>query len=212
MKLLYFIPLFFIGFGGVAQTTKAVCCPEIEQALKQKDFQTSLKLIRERFDQTDSVAGDILYFYGQTLNGLNEYVRAQNAYAEYLKDSANQKFRKSAQQDIENLKSKICQYCQNTGYTEELSDCGKCLGAGHLPKDCNLCKKEGKLACSVCNGKGVLLKEGNMGKMFQECANCEGRGALICMKCEGKKMYNIPCDICQGQGEIPAKKVCTHGK
>jgi len=209
---LYFIPLFFLRISSLAQAANEQCCPEIEEALKQKDYQTSLNLIRDQFDQSNLVSGDILFFYGQTLSGLNEYVRARNAFQEYLKDSGNIKYRKQAQQGVDVLNSKICNYCQNTGYKDELTDCGKCLGSGYLAKDCTVCKKEGKLACSVCNGKGVLLKEGNMGKVFQECGNCKGRGTLTCKKCEGNKKYLLACDICHSKGKIPAKKPCNHGK
>jgi hypothetical protein len=211
-RFLYFVPLFFFSLESFSQAPNSSCCPEIEQAIKQKDYQVALKLIREQFDQNLLVSGDILFFYGQTLLGLNEYVRANNAFEEYLKDEKNLTFRKQAQRGIEGLKDKICPYCQNTGFINELSDCGKCAGTGHLTKDCTVCKMEGIVACSVCTGKGILLKGGNMGTVFQECTNCKGRGVVSCKKCEGKKKYFIPCDICHNQGKIPSKKPCNHAK
>ncbi len=184
---------------------------QIFSLLDQQKYDQSLILIREAFGTvSDNVPDTLIYCYGRALMGAGEYVRARNAFNEYLKSSDHLVYKEQVHVYLTQLQSRICAKCDNSGYHDVMKPCGKCNGSGGSYKDCTACSKAGNFACSVCSGKGVLVKNGSMGKVFKECPDCNGKGVAVCRKCKGEQRIKLNCDICQGKGEISLKQVCTH--
>lgn len=179
--------------------------------LDQQKYDQSLNIIREALGAaSDTVSDTLIYCYGRALMGMKEYVRARNAFNEYLKSSEQLPYKEQVDAYLVDLKSKICIKCDNSGFHEVMKPCGKCNGEGGFYNTCNACSKAGSFACSVCSGRGVLVKNGSMGKIFKECPDCAGKGIASCRHCKGEKRIKQNCDICHGKREVALKQVCTH--
>lgn len=214
-RFLFSFPFIFLSVSGGAQSLEkpdstTTTYRQIFFLLDQEKYEQSLVLIREAFETNFGSVPDALVFcFGKALMGTGEYVRARSAFSEYLK-GGDSTYRVQTERYLERLKTKICQKCDNTGYHEVTRACGKCDGAGGTFRDCVACSKVGSFACSVCGGRGVLIKNGSMGKIFKECAECGGKGVSGCGKCHGAKKIKTDCDICHGRGEVASRQICTH--
>ncbi|MEM2899770.1 MAG: hypothetical protein QXT63_03185 [Thermoplasmata archaeon] len=77
---------------------------------------------------------------------------------------------------------------ETTGYVDKYDyvdeDCPACNGSGYISetkyRNCEVCKKSGKLRCEECAGKGNII-----------CKECSGDGKVICEGCNGEGKQNV---------------------
>ncbi|MCU0416257.1 MAG: molecular chaperone DnaJ [Cytophagaceae bacterium] len=150
-----------------------------------------------------TIPDEAAYYYGVNQFQRKKYKQAKQGFEKYLKlrgDSAV--WSDSSFVFIERVD------CIERGYIEVKDTCGWCKGSGHVKGKCYTCKGIGKLYCSVCQGKGVVVTGGNMSQNYQACYKCSGTGIVLCSTCNGSTYAHGECPTCKGNGIALKRKPC----
>jgi hypothetical protein len=162
---------------------------------------------RRLFKLEMTIPDEAAFYYGINQFQRKKYKFAKQGFEKYLKlrgDSAT--WSDSSQSYIIRID------CMEKGYFEVKDTCGTCHGSGHVKGKCYMCRGIGKIYCTVCQGKGIVVTGGNMSQQYQTCYKCNGTGIVLCPTCNGTTYSDGECPTCKGNGFIFKRKECTHLK
>lgn len=204
--------LFFSTFSLAQNLPDSSRFVEIHLSIQKAQYDESLALIREEFEKYEKIPAELIYLYGRSLYGNEEYVQAKKAFQEYIRlnEAENLYYINEARTYLSKISQKICSRCENSGTYLAKANCGKCIGTGKLTNKCAYCGEKGTLICKTCKGKGVIIQNSDFGKSFTQCPECTGNGFVSCNRCLGDGVLEQNCDICDGKGKVPTPTPCDH--
>jgi RecJ-like exonuclease len=213
-KVLLGIFIFFVGtFNASAQSNDSLSAEtlvhfyykEAKACYNRAQYDSSYKYFKLLFAQQAWIPDEAAYHYGKTQLERKKYLLSKNAFVKYLKlKGTKANFSDSSLYYLTLIDCKI------NGFTNEEITCQQCSGTGTSKVKCEKCKGIGKIYCTVCSGKGVVVSVNGMNESYQRCQKCQGTGVLVCPTCAGTLYSDGDCPTCHGVGTVSKKKPCTH--
>jgi hypothetical protein len=186
---------------------------QVRKQIAEQNYAGANNTLKKIFAIKTTLPDEVAFRYGQAQLGLNNYVKAKEAFQKYITITDNKGvFVKEAEALIIESEKGICKKCNNSGWEVIIDSCTICKGTGKIKVTCNNCNGKTKQYCEVCKGQGVVLKNGAMGTIYQNCQKCNGKGIVSCTVCQGTGMREVFCEKCKGKGYFSQTVICDHKK
>jgi hypothetical protein len=214
-KLLLILGLFFsvLAKGQSQDSLLTVQLSQVKTQIEASNFAGANRILINIFSSKFAIPDEVAFRYGQVQLGLNNYIKAKEAFQKYQSLTKNNgPFTKKADSLIAEANKKICQKCNNTGWAELSDSCHHCHSTGKIKVNCDECHGIGKEYCPACGGQGVVLLSGPMGTVYKSCEACKGKGIVVCTHCKGVGYKEKFCETCNGRGAFIRRVVCDHRK
>lgn len=221
MRLFLFILITFFSCCAFAQKDAYLETEEdslskayiinLRKQIAEKNFTEAQVTLRKIFNLTTTIPDEVAFRYGEVQLGLNNYLRAEEAFLKYLSLTDHKgEFVKNCDSLLALTEKNICQKCHNSGYLNKVDSCLTCHGSGKNMVNCFYCAGKGKIICNRCGGQGVVMISSTMGPIYQACVSCNGKGIGTCPYCSGSCKREVFCNYCKGKGSFTKRISCDH--
>lgn len=207
-------------FPNMAQNRKAT--PEahalLEQAKKKMeegDYSQANLIFRRMLKLNSTLPTEMSYLFAETLFKVGQYENSMNFLKRYqdITDRSSDYYLLSRDLEKELMiklqEIRHCNLCDLHGY--RLAPCEYCQQTGETEQTCHLCRGKGVIACPVCAGDGVNISFDQFNtRQYRSCDRCQAKGIITCNVCQGEKKIFTACPQCNGKGSLATEQLCDH--
>ncbi len=181
--------LFFcqIALAQDADFQRQQTAKQIDDAVKimySGDYEKADRAFRSILDQATTLPPEICYYFGVNSFRLNKYKQSINWLNKYLElIGTNGEHSESCEEYLALAEDAYLEKHGKASLNLETSTEEDDMAI--LPSNYDInsvidCNKYGKIICPVCQGKGVIIKEGLFGKEYNTCPYGDDYGYMSC--------------------------------